>query len=189
MLLRQGPALLSRGDGNRGRPFRVTRVVELPAWPYTLSQLAGGPGPDDADGRADDPYNDCLPAAVAAVLRWLRGIVVQPDAVRDWAYGDGTRGYTEPGPILPYLAQYGIGYAVTTTQTPLAAVKDALDKGRPVLARTREPAGYYHWTPLTGYGAGQVIRHQVYGGYRETLDESDWLARYAGWLVVIGEGK
>ena len=161
----------------------------MAGWPYSLNQLRGGPGPNDADGRADDPYNDCLPTSIAAVIEYLRGVSVPPDAIRDWAYGDGTKGYTEPGPVMPYLALYGIGYEHHITGLPLPVIEEAASRGWPLLAWTHEPAGYYHWTPVTGYGEGQIIRHQVYGGYREALAETDWLARYQGWLIVIREGK
>lgn len=133
-------------------------------------------------------YNDCLPTSVAAVIWWLRGVSVPPDAIRDWAYGDGTTGYTRPGKVVPYLSLFDIPYEDHITSEPLPVLDEALGNGWPVLAWTYEPGGYYHWTPTTGHGAGVVVRHQVYGGTREALADADWLSRYAGWLVVIREG-
>lgn len=132
-------------------------------------------------------WNDCLPTSVAAVIRWLRGVSVPPDAIRDWAYGDGTQGYTRPGEIVPYLSLFDIPYEHRITSLPMPVLQEAAANGWPVLAWTYEPGGYYHWTPVTGLGDGQVIRHQVYGGYRETLPQTDWLSRYSGWLVIIQE--
>lgn len=160
----------------------------MAGWPL-VDQLTGGAGPSDADGVAENRWNDCLPASIAAVLQYLRGVAVTPDHIKDWAYGDGFIGYTEPTRVAPFLSLWGIGYEVQRTDEPRPLVEAALRRGWPVLARSFEPEGFYHYTPVIGYDAASVTRHNPLGGRREELSWLDWLHRYAGWLVIARETR
>lgn len=162
----------------------------LDGWPL-VDQLAGAVGPGDADGVAENRWDDCLPASIAAVVEYLRGVVVAPDHIKDWAYGDGFVGYTEPSRVAPFLSLWGIGYEVRRADAEDAkeATKAALRQGWPVVARSFEPEGFYHYCPVVGYEDETVTRHNPLGGRRETLSWRDWLHRYAGWLVIVRETK
>lgn len=157
----------------------------LVGWPVGIDQ-------NDARGRfPNDSANDCLPACLSAVDAYLRGWsakqAVAPDVIRDWGYGDGHRGYTKPGVLVPWLWSRGIP-ARTLEEWPVRdarlTVESALQAGHPVLGLTWE-GRYYHWTPLIGFDQETVTRHQTIGGYAETLTWETWLDRYAGYLVVV----
>lgn len=157
----------------------------LTGWPVGINQ-------NDARGRfPNDSKNDCLPASLSAVDAYVRGWTaaqaVAPDAIRDWGYGDGHSGYTEPGVLVPWLWQRGIPARVRSdvpVRDARLAVEAAIQQGQPVLARTWEGT-YYHWTPLIGFDQATVTRHQTIGGQAETLTWDTWLDRYAGFLVVV----
>lgn len=155
-------------------------------WPYDLNQLAGQAGPGDGDGRPDDVWNDCGPTSVAAVLGWAFGQAVEPDAIRDALYGDGRKGYTYMADLYRYLGGVGLrATLVTETSGADQWVQSAIRAGGPVLALTKEPAGYNHICPYTGFDEVSVVRHQVLGGGREVLTWPDFLGRFAGWLIVV----
>ena len=107
--------------------------------------------------------------------------------MKDAAYGDGYVGYTEPGKFVPLLASLGVTGTPIRNDDPLPTVRYALTVQQPVLARTFEPEGYFHWTPVIGLDADTITRHQVLGGGAETLPLDVWLERYAGWLFVLAE--
>lgn len=108
--------------------------------------------------------------------------------MKDAAYGDGYTGYTEPGRFVPLLASMGVTGTPIRNGDPLPTIRYALTVQQPVLARTFEPEGYFHYTPIIGLDATTITRHQVLGGGAETLPLDVWLERYAGWLFVLAEG-
>ena len=114
---------------------------------------------------------------------------MEPDHVRGWAYGDGYTGYTEPGKVAPFLSMWGIPYRIEANVSPRLAVEVAIAQGWPVMARSFEPQGFFHYCPVIGFTADTITRHIPLGGYAETLSWRDWLYRYAGWLLVVEEGR
>ena len=108
--------------------------------------------------------------------------------MKDAAYGDGYVGYTEPGKFVPLLASLGVTGTAIRNDDPLPTIRYALTVQQPVLARTFEPEGYFHYTPIIGLDSETITRHQVLGGGAETLPLAEWLERYAGWLFVLAEG-
>lgn len=107
--------------------------------------------------------------------------------MKDATYGDGFTGYTEPGRFVALLSALGVTGTVIHIDDPLPAIRYALTVQQPVLARTFEPEGYYHWTPVIGLDADKITRHQVLGGGEETVGLRTWLNRYAGYLFVLSE--
>lgn len=156
----------------------------LSGWPVEINQL-------DHRGRwPNDAWNDCLPASLSAVDAYLHGETAEeafpPDYIRDWGYGDGYRGYTEPGRLLGWLHSRGVPAHVANPDDGEVrlVIEAAIQQGQPILVRTWETT-YYHWTPVIGFDQATVTRHQVLGGGVETLDWQAYLDRYAHYVVVV----
>jgi hypothetical protein len=152
-------------------------------WPL-VNQLAGGPGPNDADGVAENRWNDCLPASLAASLAWFGLGDFEPDALKDAVYGDGYKGYTSAAKFVALMASLGLRLTVQVTDDPRPVVEAALRGGKAVIARSYEPEGFYHYAPVIGFDGETVTRHNPLGGLRETLSWRDWLYRYVGDVTV-----
>ena len=90
-------------------------------------------------------------------------------------------------------AEWHIPSEVIVTDSALPVIREALDKGWPVMARTWEEGKYFHWTPVTKLDGdldeGTIARHQVLGGFRQTFSVLNWRAMYAGWLLVIHQSR
>lgn len=128
--------------------------------------------------------------SVAACLEYLFGRHPEPDDIRDWCYGENWKGYTFPGDMARYLWWVaGVDAEVVVIDAPQDIIANALAQGRPVLARTWEEGRYFHWTPLTAIDSAWITRHQVLGGYLEKVGRSEWLRRYAGWLLIVTQVK
>lgn len=153
------------------------------AWNYNLDQLRGQP-----QGSDSDPWNDCGPMSLAATRLWRDGIHIEPDQIRDDIYGDGYRGYTYTNDLAAY-ARNAWGYDASdshhTTQDIKSFIMETLRAGKNIITLTKEPAGYYHFTPITGFSEDVVIRHNPLGGKRETLSWFEFLNRFAGWVITL----
>jgi hypothetical protein len=173
--------------------------VALEGWPYHLNQLAGQAGPGDSDGRPDDAWNFCGQTSLAAVCQWALNWSLQPDAISDLIYGDGHTGYSFMSDLAGFLTTHArIANELSSNVTnPEPIIRQALDRGWPVIVLTREPAGYNpivkytqqqpfnHICPCTGYTDTHVIRHQVLGGYQEQLTWAEFRKRSLGWVLVV----
>jgi hypothetical protein len=155
--------------------------VELAGWPYWVNQLTG----ESADGGPVDRFNDCGPASVRAVGLWLGKPDIYADDIRDRIKGDGVTGYTYAGELAWFMREiWGLDININSSAGP-SDLRTVLASYRAVIALTQEPQGYNHWTPVTGYDAVNVYRHQVMGGGRETLTWAEWTRRFLGWLIVV----
>lgn len=177
--------MVAWGCRSESGPFGLESVwksLEL-AWDYSLDQLRGQP-----QGSYSDPWNDCGPASLAAVRAWRDGIHIEPDQIRDDIYGDGYRGYTYTEDLAAY-ARTAWGYQATdrteTGDRIKQIVMDTLRAGKNIITLTKEPEGYYHFTPVTGFNEDVVIRHNVLGGRREVLSWYEFLQRFAGWIILL----
>lgn len=174
-------------------PFNVVRAGwEASWWEYDTNQLSGET--NDPDGRADDPYNDCGPGVLAGYRRTrtrLEGQVdmVAPDTIRDYMYGEGSKGYTY-AVDLANAARGMWGYTgynqYLNYEQTLVLLQTIVPAGGLVMVLSQEPAGYFHWTAWTGwFDDGRIIRHNPYGGYREILSEADARNRFRNSVVVV----
>jgi hypothetical protein len=175
--------------------------VALENWPTWVNQLSGETLDDD--GVADNPWNDCGPACVRAVGIYLGKGDVYADEIRDWIAGiEGSHGYTLAVDLARYMREvWSLDVVVIPGSGAPETVRTALDNGWPVIALTAEPAGYNatvgywqrtpfnHFCPYIGYSDAHITRHQVLGGYSETLSWQEWQRRFLGWLIVVRQAK
>lgn len=155
------------------------------AWPYFINQLTG-----QQVGNFSDPWNDCGPACLAACYKRTTGQLIAPDAIRDTMYWDGYRGYTTTNKLSNYVKEQWEWYSEQgqyTDEDALHIIRTLLIRGFFVITLTLEPAGYYHFTCITGYGPDHIVRHNPLGGFREVLTIEQFTDRFAGWLLILDD--
>lgn len=111
-----------------------------------------------------------------------------PDQIRDTMYYDGYRGYTTTNRLRDFARDvwgWWAGDAEMSASEARALIEGRAVRDAFIITLTREPAGYYHFTPVTGYDAETIVRHNVLGGYREALTWAEWSRRFAGWVLML----
>ena len=179
-------AHLHGGAGRQVLPFRVapSGPLEDTAFPYHINQLEGA-----QSGQYSDPWNDCGPAALVACRYRLTGELWMPDQIRDWMYYDGYKGYTTTNRLCDFARDvwgWWAGDAEMSASEARALIENRVVKDAFIIILTREPAGYFHFTPVTGWDEDEgIVRHNVLGGRRETLTWDEFYRRFAGWVITL----
>jgi hypothetical protein len=143
-----------------------------------------------ADGRPDENrFNNCGPESVAECLKYLTGIELPADYIKDVMYGEAYTGYTNIPPIVDFLqkkcavpcevysddlasAMGGRSTGSTPAHTRLQpVVQQALDAGHPIIVlffwKLEEPNSG-HFCPIVACDEHGCTRSNVWNGQMET---------------------
>lgn len=165
-------------------PFNVNaNQVEYADWPYWVDQLTG-----EQIGNDADHWNDCGPACLVATRLWRTGEIWVPDQIRDTMYWDGYRGYTTTTKLVEFVKSVWQWPASETTYTFTelrSHVATWLYEKVCVIILTKEPAGYNHFTVITGMTDTGIVRYNSLGGKREELSWDELRQRFINWAVVM----
>ncbi len=160
---------------------------ELAPWNY-WNQL------DDwtADGRADENRaNNCGWECVAMVAKYVTGVEMPADYLKDRVYGESYTGYAYAWDMASALGRWAEIPARAHWQGPTELpqlIRRSIDDGRPIilLVRFQPQATQTHWIVAVGYDDASVIVADPWGGQRREIAWGDltgvW---YRGWVVEV----
>lgn len=128
----------------------------------------------DDGGMNPNAENNCGPASVAMCVKYLTGLDLPSDFIKDVLYGENFLGYT----FMNHLANFMQERAATrcelhsgdahTLLQPI--VRRSIDQGFPVIVlyfwRLEEPQSG-HFAPVIGYDEGGCTRANPWGGKLE----------------------
>jgi hypothetical protein len=128
-----------------------------------------------ADGRPDEnAYNNCGPESVAACLRYLTGIELPADYIKDVMYGEKHLGYTDVPHLVQFLQAKCLvpcetysGNAATLLQP---VVRRAINAGNPIIVLyfwTLSNPASGHFCPVVSYDELGCARANVWNGQME----------------------
>jgi hypothetical protein len=129
-----------------------------------------------ADGRPDENrFNNCGPEAVADCLKYLTGIELPADYIKDVMYGEAYTGYTDIPPIVDFLQRLCEVpcevYRGDVGPHLRPVVQQALDAGHPIIVlffwKLEEPYSG-HFCPIVACDEYGCTRANVWNGQMET---------------------
>lgn len=138
----------------------------------------------DADGIDENRENNCGPESVAMCLKYLTGVELPADFIKDVVRGDGYKGYTFMTDLSGFLQRRcEVRCAVHTgdaTTKLEATVKAALDQSYPIIVlffwKLEQPESG-HFAPVIGYDETGCTRANPWGG---VLEKMTW-AEFEQW--------
>lgn len=162
--------------------------IELEPWPY-WSQLTDW----TADGADDENrLNDCGPECVAMALKYLTGVELPADYVKDVMKGQGYQGYTTADDLRAFLGRYCETPAeeiVCSSQRQLLWNEwRYLVRGRPLIGLfsfSAPGADDGHFRAVVGANPTQVITADPWTGQRRVESYADHWAWSKGMLLGI----
>jgi len=162
--------------------------IELKPWPF-WSQLSDW----TADGQPDEnAANDCGPESVAMCLKYLTGVELPADYIKDVMYGEGYTGYTDVEHLERFLSRFTETRAVTMTaytQPHLLWLEwTYLKRGWPLIglfsfSAPGAPDG--HFRAVIGQNAHQAITADPWTARRRVESLADHWAWSKGLLIGI----
>jgi hypothetical protein len=148
-------------------------MPELAPWPM-WNQM--NDWTTDVDKTDENRENNCGPESVASCLKYLTGIELPADFIKDVMRGQAYMGYTFVSDLVKFLqekseipCQVHSGDGRTQLQP---VVRAAIDAGNPIIVLffwdiNLPESG--HFSPVIGYQADGCTRHNVWGGKREFM--------------------
>jgi hypothetical protein len=144
-----------------------------------------------ADGRLDENrFNNCGPEAVAECLKYLTGIELPADFIKDVMYGEAYSGYTDVPHLVNFLQKRcEVPCEVHGGEPDLQPViRAALDAGHPIIVlyywKLELPASG-HWCPVIGYDDKGCTRANVWNGKLETWDWATFKKWQKGGVAIV----
>lgn len=154
----------------------------IPCW----NQLAG-PLPD---GNMDpEIYSDCGETCVAMVVAGVHGVPLDPGGLRQFLHGPGGTGLTDGNELVHALAYCSTAAHVEKPSGEIAwnVLQTVVRSERPIimLGRWASVGGSMHWQVAVKVEADRVWYCNPFNATRSYTLKDDWLAQYAGELVVL----
>lgn len=149
----------------------------LSPWPL-YNQLADWTV--DADGVDENRENNCGPESVAMCLKYLTGVELPADFIKDAIYGASFTGYTFMGDLARFLKKRcDLTCEIRSGQEPTLQpiVKRAIDAGFPTIVLfffELEKPDSGHFAPVVGYDEGGATRANPWGGKLEYMKWPDF---------------
>jgi hypothetical protein len=138
----------------------------------------------DADGIDENKENNCGPESIAMCLKYLTGVELPADFIKDAIYGQAHLGYTLIPDLVKFLqrrcqipATTHSGDGATLLQP---AVRAAIDAGNPIIVlyfMALDQPNSGHFCPVIGYDEGGCTRANPWGG---VLEYQKW-AEFEKW--------
>jgi|SRR5579885_404375 len=155
--------------------------MELPQFPF-VNQLQS----PTLDGRADENalYN-CVPASIAACLRYTTGQLFEPDQLKDYAYGEAwANSGTAASAFVPFCAVHGVKLFAVEHGSAAEAVADAhalLAQGLPVIFTQQDDysatPGMTHVCVWYRDAPGALTAMDPFGAKSLTYSDAIWADR------------
>ena len=167
-------------------------VHRLDPWPVNWCQLNDPARDGDnvgPNGSGNNAYNDCGPESVAEVVKYITGVALDADYIKDVACGPNFVGYTNWGNLELFLNDY----AEIQTGQPLVAdpatvaghIKAWINAGHPAIAlfyggaietpNMDGPQTGGHFCCVFGYDdAGNMIISDPWTGTERTMTPAQW---------------
>jgi hypothetical protein len=175
------------------KPLNVPLIrpwnIELKPWPF-WSQLGDWTA---ADGQPDEnAQNDCGPECVAMALKYLTGIEMPADYIKDVMYGEGYTGYTDVAHLERFfnqLTETRVVIMLAYTQAHLLWLEwTYLKRGWPLIglfsfSAPGAPDG--HFRAVIGQNANQAITADPWTARRRTESHASHWAWSKGLLIGI----
>lgn len=140
-----------------------------------------------SDGKpSENSQFDCVPASIGAALLWYLGkhqwdAEINPDKMKDQAYGDAYHGGTAALAYVPFCAALGFRlYAVDSNPADLVAkAHQFLGEGKPVIFTEPDPyvPSSYGWSHVCVFYAdapGELTALDPYIGRPITHSDAEW---------------
>ena len=158
-------------------------LVWIPAWKQT-----GGLLPDGRRDPQED--NDCGETCVAMVVAAVRGVAVEPGAIRQALGGTNRSGLTTPEDLVLALADNHVVAHIERVDRRNGWMLLAACYG---VAKPAIVLGYWlnlsclHWMLLVDKSPGQFMFIDPWTGGRHNLTMAQWDSLYAGAMVVVDD--
>lgn len=136
----------------------------------------------DADGIDENRENNCGPESVAMCLKYLTGIELPADFIKDALYGQNYTGYSFMNDLAGFLrkrCEVKCDIHVSQDASLQPVIQDAIDQGFPVIVLfywRREQPESGHFAPVVGYDDKGVSRANPWGGQMEYMTWPDFEA-------------
>lgn len=147
------------------------------------------------DGQPDENqlYN-CVPASICAGLRYLTGDQsLEPDTLKDAAYGQGYQGGTAARNYVDFCARHGVKlYPLNGSPDELIRLAhEHLASGHPVIFTEPDPyaAGWWHVCAFYADGQGFLTAMDPIGGQSITKSDAQWAHLLQENQIWIMEGE
>lgn len=129
----------------------------------------------DADGIDENRENNCGPESVAMCLKYLTGVELPADFIKDVLYGQDFTGYTFMNDLARFLQKRcEIRCDIRVAQDPdlKPVIQKAIDSGFPMIVlfywdRDKPESG--HFAPVIGYDDKGTTRANPSGGKLEYM--------------------
>ncbi len=149
----------------------------------------------DADGVDENKENNCGPESVAMCLKYLTGVELPADFIKDVLYGQDFTGYTFMNDLARFLqkrcdVRCDIRVGQDTDLKPV--LQSAIDKGFPIIVlfffdRAKPESG--HFAPVIGYDDKGATRANPWGGKLEYMLWADFESWQKGNQCIVLQRK
>lgn len=159
---------------------------ELKPWTY-WDQL--NDSNTDADGTDENRVNNCGPEAVAMVVKYVTGVELYADSIKDQMRGDRYVGYTSPSELRDYLARYcsiPASIVVANAYNMQRTINnECIDQGLPsiLLIDWLQPDVGGHFVCPVAYDEDALYVADPWGGFQRRIAWTEFPSWTQGLLV------